>query len=43
MSYWALIVAVLSLMLAVKLAKFVGTLLVTALIIIYISLKKRRQ
>ena len=42
MSYCTLIAAVLVLMFAVKLAKFVGALVVLALLVIVITLKKRR-
>lgn len=42
MSYYALIAAVLVLMLAAKLAKFVGTIAALAVVVIFISLKKRR-
>ena len=42
MSYYLLIAAVLVLLIAVKLAKFIGTLVVLALIVIAITLKKRR-
>jgi len=39
--YYTLIAAVLVLMIAVKLAKFVGTLAVLALVVIFVTLKKR--
>lgn len=42
MSYYLLIAAVLVLLITVKLAKFIGTLAVLALIVIAITLKKRR-
>ena len=42
MSYYLLIAAVLVLLIAVKLAKFIGTLVVLALIVIALTLKKRR-
>lgn len=42
MSYYLLIAAVLVLMIAVKLAKFIGVLVVLALLVIVITMKKRR-
>lgn len=41
MSYYLLIAAVLALLIAVKLAKFIGTLIVMVLIVIAMTLKKR--
>jgi len=41
LSYYLLIAAVLVLLIAVKLAKFIGTLVVLALIVIVMTLKKR--
>ena len=43
MSYYQIIAAVVVLMIAVKLAKFVGTLVLLALIVIAINMKKRRK
>ena len=42
MSYYLIIAAVLVLLIAVKLAKFIGTLVVLALIVIATTMKKLR-
>jgi len=42
MSYYLVLASVLVLLIAAKLAKFIGTLVVLALIVIAMTMKKRR-